>query len=619
MGISKSLLFHAAFISMLAGISLTGWVLDSIYVVEKDEFQVRSKDDDRIMKLSGLKLSSSKLVLDYNKCDGDSKRIETSKLYSSDGVLLTALEEGGSRDASIVEFAHINIHEEGTEIIGDIGLVAKRAEFAKLLSIGAAGLFGISLALLLYLRKSPISMISRRPDDRPESEHRMMLAQNGLVMIAAAVLWMSIVIHSSLVPILLAHLFREARDRCGIAFDNAFDSQYEMRTMGYYVRDHAMANGWSIILFATAFGLALCYMTYTFVRSNGQPLSAQELAASQIRGMPWYSRVWSWKVTLGIMAVAVAVTFQVSNLTRERGYTLNQFYWKYGSKVTQKTGLSRTGTLLDVMQKALSLVAVSESVTTATGYVWLALVPTVALACTRPLMLLSKAIQDIAILMCVRALIAWVTIAPTTLSMLEKPECFDAPNSELSDWSWLYIMDPSQSCNDTMFSLYVVFILLPAMLLMFYIHYSELASHTVAVILYTLICTGALVSSLIVVVARHQYTADVVIGACVVSIYLLTQAAPYKILFDGDRSDKVRPKQILSEKVLPALEECVHRVQTYGHASIGLRGLKASTDEFEEISHLYRTVGEAMRRARAPQNPQSSATGDGITEIKSPE
>ena len=612
MGISKSLLIHAAFISLLTGLSLTGLVVDSVHKVSKYETRVRSKNDDRTMKLSGMTLSSKRIVLDYNRCDGDSQRVETSKLYSASGVSLNSLEEAGSRDLSIVEFAHINIHEEGTEIIGDIGLVATRASYARFLSIAAAGLFGLSAALLLYFRRDPVCMISRRPADCSASDHRSMLLQNALVLVGAGALWLSMAVYSSLVPTLLAHMFREGRDRCGIAFDSVYDSQYEMRTMGYYVRDHSQANGVSIICFAAAFSLSLAYMLFMFLKDNGQPLSAQELAPSQLRGLPWYSRVWSWKVTVGVFFVAVALTFQIANLTRERGFELNQFYWKYGSKVTQKTGLSRTGTLLDVVQKAISLVSLSDSVVAGSAYLWFALVPAIALACSRPLMLLAKTIQDVSILLCVRALIAWVTIAPTSLSMMEKPECFEPPSPDLSDWAWLYIMDPSQSCNDTMFSLYVVFILMPAMLLMFYIHYAEVADHAVAVTLYVLIAASALAASVIVVVSRHQYTADVVIGACVVASYLLTQAGPYKVLFDGNRSDTERPRQILSEKILPALEECVHRVQTYGTASTTLRGLKASTDEIEEISLLYRTVGEAMRRVRNPQTSQTSEKGIAI-------
>jgi hypothetical protein len=598
----RSVIVHSVFFSIVIGISCTGILLDKIFEVPKTNIDLICRDGPCEMRISGVRLSSSKLTLDYNKCVGDNAKVAISALYSDQGVSYRQLSEGQSRDSSIVEFAHLNIHEEGTEIIGDIGLTEQRAQTARKLSVFGVILQGISFFLFIITRSEPVSVISKAPDGGGYL-FRLRQLQNWLTLTSAGILWLSIVVYSTVIPTILAHAFHEARDRCAIEFRYSEAEHYEMRTLGGFVRDHGNPTGASIILLSSAVSLLLLHAIYLFILANGRKPTRLQLTPSQGRSLPWYCKVWPWKLTLGIAVFSVFVSFWVMNLTKTRGYLINNFYWTYGSKVAQKTGLSRTGTLLDFAQKVLNLIAVPENVMAATTYMWLVIIPVVAVASFAPASALLKGLQDFSILLIIRATIAWVTIAPTTLSMLEKPECFEQPDPSRTLWAWLVVFDVRQSCNDSMFSITVAVVGMQALALIFYGMFSRVIDGWYALLVYGLISFGAFGACIIAVVSRHQYSSDIVIGICIVIVYMLTQIPAYKLLFGGDAINILHPSKLLTESVIPTLEDCANRVKSYSQASKELRGLKSSTNEFQEMALMYRSVGRAIQKAKALRLP----------------
>ena len=604
---SKVFIGHSAFFVIILALGFIGVFVDRIVDVPQTNIDLNCPEGPCQMKISGIRLSSSRLFLDYNKCAVDPPRIGKSRLYAAEGVGLDELADGKTRDVSIAVFAHLNIHEEGTEVIGDIGLTGARANLGRKLALVALSLLSVSALLFVLLRREPISIYSKPENSENASFHRYQQAVDWLILAGAGVMWLSIVMYSSVMPTLLAHLFREARDRCEIEYKQTAAEHYEMRSMGAYVRDNADPSGLSVILFSICVALLFFYSAFSFIKANGHPLSFLELSPSQARSLPWYCKVWNWRGTLAMTIAGVFLTFWVMNLTKTRGFSINNFYWTYGSKVAQKTGLSRTGTLLDFAQKAFSLVAVPETIMAATTYMWFAIVPLIATASKRPFSLICKGCQDFAILLIIRAFIAWVTIAPTTLSMLEKPECFEQPDEQGSSWDWLLVFDGRQSCNDSMFSITVAVVGMQTMVLVYYGMFGGSIRGLYAGLVHTFVCLCALISCFIAVVSRHQYSADIVIGACIVVIYMLTQMAPYRLLFEGDPIDVKHPGKILSEKIIPTLEECVVRVKSYTQASKDLKGLKSSAHDFEEMTLIYRSVGEAIQRARLRRSGSSAA------------
>jgi hypothetical protein len=591
-------IINCAFSVLILGLSTTGLFVDHIFTNPKTDIELVCPDGPCQLKISGIKVSSSKIVLDYNKSPDDPRRAGFSKLYSIQGVSFADLADGASRDSSIVEFAHLNIHEEGTEIIGEIGVTEERASIARSMSYVAIGLQGFGLILLLIIRREPKSIISNPDENEDLKSHLLRQSINWFGIIGAGFLWLSVVFYSTIIPTLLAHLFRESRDRSGIEFSQEHGEQFEMKTMGTYVRDHSSPNGSTIILFSLGTAASLIHFVYLFYRSNRKPLTLLQLTPSQSKSLPWYCRVWPWKPTLIVALFSTLLTFLVMNLTKSRGLLINNFYWTYGAKVAQKTGLSRTGTLLDFAQKILSLIAVPRAIMSASTYMWLFVIPVLAFACNRPASLVVKGLQDFAIIFILRSVTAWVTIAPATLSMLEKPECFIKPNEQTSKWSWLLVFDLRQSCNDSMFSETFAVVGMNAIILMYYVMYGGVTNQAVAWLVSSFIALSGLAVCIIAVVSRHQYSSDVVIGASIVTCYMLTQLMAYKMIFEGDSADKRQPAKLLAEKVLPVLEECSTRVRAYLTACEKLKGLKLPANQFAEMALLYRSVGQGITEAR---------------------
>ena len=142
-------------------------------------------------------------------------------------------------------------------------------------------------------------------------------------------------------------------------------------------------------------------------------------------------------------------------------------------------------------------------------------------------------------------------------------------------------------------------VIVPAMITFFFISFSGIVGLPGRWIAYALLTVGIAVSMFLVIVSRYQYTADVHIGICICTMYMLTQSAAYRVLFDEDRALHPRPGDILKEKILPTLADCLQRLQVYQLASENAKGLKVAAEEIVEIGVLYRIVGEAIVKAKS--------------------
>lgn len=599
MNVKLSFLGHFAFSLILLTFSLIGVGVDKITTVNRHELLVRTDKGDVDLRISGLELTSSDIVLKYHKCAKDSDDVAEYRLYEERGVQFGQLREGGTRNPSIAQFAHVNIDEEGTEIIGDIDLLPTRATGARFSLYMSISLQGLAFLLLVFLRRAPTSVISKCPEGESRKMHILGQVHNGLLIMGGVAMWWAIILYSTIVTVLLPHLFREARDRCDTKFSSIFNAHYEMRTLGIYVREHAILNGASIILFGCTVLAIYLYMLGMFLHANSRTINMQSLTSYQLRGLSWYAKVWGWHISILVLVFAIFLSFWVASLTRVRGYDLNMFYWMNGSKVSQETGFSRTGTLLDVVQGFVPLFTLAPAIVYLTVYAWVLFIPALAMACSRQMIVLAKCAQDVGVLLIIKALISWVTVAPTSLSMLERPECFDKPDfDDEVTWSWMFRFSHIDSCNDTMFSLHAVLVMVPAIVLSYFVVFGGIVRGNSVWMVTAGIFISALLTGFLVVTARYQYSADIHIGVCVVVCYLFSQSSAYRLLFREDINARTPPNSILSDKVIPTLSECVFRMETYILASKGLAGLKASVDEIEDIGLLYRTMGQAMRTAR---------------------
>jgi hypothetical protein len=71
----------------------------------------------------------------------------------------------------------------------------------------------------------------------------------------------------------------------------------------------------------------------------------------------------------------------------------------------------------------------------------------------------------------------------------------------------------------------------------------------------------------------------------------------------------VKPAEILNDKVIPIMLECIRRLELYRMAASNLPGLAMDPNELDEIKVLYKELGKAVITAKAakPLEPMSSS------------
>jgi hypothetical protein len=97
----------------------------------------------------------------------------------------------------------------------------------------------------------------------------------------------------------------------------------------------------------------------------------------------------------------------------------------------------------------------------------------------------------------------------------------------------------------------------------------------------------------------------------------MTQSQAFKLLFKFDapqtdftkeiRKLQFTPGEVLNDKIIPNLQECVRRVHMYRMATKEASGLRLTTADIMELRGIYKSVGQAIRVARAakPMEPTS--------------
>ena len=584
----RQLAIQATIALLVSGLLLAGLLTDSVHSVSERAIPLTLKGESRTMYVSGIRITTKSISLDFNPCDnGIADDARTTRLYSSDGVPMSEVVPGGTRDQSIAEFSYLNLHDEGPEVIGDIGVTESRAKAGRVLLWASFSLQMVVFTLAsarLGLRATAFSNW-----DAPFSR-----AMHGLMISGGVLTWIGLVYLTSTISILLAHLFREAESRCQIDFAGSGPRHYEMKTLARYVTDSLLPNGATVLTGCLSVGIVVMYFLGLFLRQVGKTNFRSTLHPVRRRSLPWHCRILSFYWVLVLLAVAIGATLLVASVARVRGYELNMFYWNFGARVSQKTGLSRTGTLLDVVQGWFDIFSVPAALVRASVLMWLVLIPVACFASNHPATVFLKAVQDGSTLLILRSVISWVTVVPAPLSIMENPACFSYP----PDDGWLHVLTSAESCKDSMFSIHTIFVIVPLVLTLFFLKFSGAVPSKYLWTANLVLIIPAFLTITLVVVSRYQYTADVSIGIFVCILYMLAQQEPYKLMFDEEWNTSVSATQILNEKLLPTLNECVARLEAYNLASKQGEHARLTTDELREIHFLYRTVGDAIGIAK---------------------
>jgi hypothetical protein len=280
---------------------------------------------------------------------------------------------------------------------------------------------------------------------------------------------------------------------------------------------------------------------------------------------------------------------------RVRGYELNLFFYNYKFIPSADDLTNQSWSLPDALLDHFNTYVVDKSIVKLMLAGWIPMLVVISLGSVDIKRYLSKVIESIGTLILIGAIVGLFTVPPTPAFVLQKPQCYDAPRRPPT---FLQFISISESCNNQIFSLYSVLIVLPIMMNAFYVRYGPVRQKIVPYLILVFVCG---LSMFAVIATRQQYVVDVYIGVVITVLYSFTQSAAFKLLF---RFGTIHPgflhaePVILSQKILPVLGDCNNRFELFFMASEGDSKFSLTPTELDEIAKEFNYLLEAVEYAR---------------------
>jgi hypothetical protein len=171
------------------------------------------------------------------------------------------------------------------------------------------------------------------------------------------------------------------------------------------------------------------------------------------------------------------------------------------------------------------------------------------------------------------------------------------------------------SCNHTMFSIFAAITTMCIWILILYIRFGPLKRWKF--IAYAILMFDNLVCGLLPVIARVNYSVEVFIGAMIAAILVMSQSAAFKLLFRFEQNVDSRilmqqangESELLNDRIIPTMYEIKKRMEAYTRAAKFSSGLKIDSEELNDISNLYKDLGNGIDKAKnaKPLAPMSAA------------
>ena len=568
-------------------------------------------DDEVVVKLEGfevtipaLTVSTRTLELGVDGCENGWKVNPTdSKLHSIGGMSFSELADGAPEDPAAQYFLDDSKRLISTSHSGNFTEIHNRAMVARILSIIGVSFQILALLLMVFGRTHPSPLFANRPlFEQPDSKHFIGGIVGVALLLAGLCLFTSLGIMSSLMPAILSRVGNFALDWCSDSpFDHYARGQSKLDYMiflGNYIQDKADAQGVTFMTFAISIFLIYLELVVVFYLSMDQVLSQARidyaLPDSQLRALPWYSKIRPLWVSIVFLICSIVVNCATVYSARVRGYPLNLFFYNY-KFLNQAASASDNGSwsLPDAVLDYLHTYVVDKSVVKMMLAAWIPLMAFVGLGSVDTKLYLSKVIEGLGTLLLLGALIGIFTVPTTPAFVLQKPQCYSPPTRPPT---FIQFISISESCNDQMYSIYSILITFPIMMIGFYSRYGAITRKKIAYLGLALACIGSMFT---VVATRQQYVVDVYIGVVVTVLYALSQTPSFKLLF---RFGTVHPglfhtePVVLSDKVVPVIEDCTNRFELFFMAG-DVSGL--SGPELQKIADEFNNLLEAIEYAKS--------------------
>lgn len=578
-------------------------------------------DDEVTLNLEGhpviipsISIRSTSIRLGSEGCDAYKVDPSGSALHSGKGITFSELAKGAKGDLAAEFFV-----DDGNRLIanthmGEFSSYATRGLAARILAIISISLQGIALVWMVVFKVAPSPFFFNRPlFSQSRDQHVKGAVAMLLLMSSGVLLFASNVVVSTFVVPLMARVVNFALDWCaGSPFDAIAPRQQAkleyMLFMGRYIQEHGNATGVTFISYAVGisliFFLALLvtYLGILHVRALSR-VQAQ-LPKSQLHLLSWYCRIWDLKYSLLLLVCAIIANCATAYSARVRGYELNIYFYNH---TFGGDAASRSWSLRDFILDSTHQYVMDKSLVKMLTAFWVPVLVVVGAATVDYTRYMSKVVQSLGMLILGSAIVGIMTVPPTPAFVLQKPQCFEPPHRPPTFTQFFSV---SESCNDQLYSLYSVLIMVPVMMAMMYVRYGAVRRKKMAMLALVLMAVG---SGYILVATRQQYTVDVYIGTVVSVMFVLSQAAALKLLFRfGVVHPGMREKKAisLSDKVVPGLDDVIKRLEL--HFMAGDAARPATKDEVRQMRAEFERVIEAV--AFAKQQSLEGVEADGLTQ-----
>jgi len=559
-------------------------------------------DDEVVVILEGFEvtipsvtLTTRTLQLGIDGCnDGWKVNPTDSKLHSIGGMSFSELADGAPDDPAAQFFLDDSKRLISTSHSGNFAEIHNRALIARIFSIIGVSFQILALVLMIIGRTHPSALYANRPlFDQSDSKHFIGSIIGIALWLGALFLFVSLAMMSSLMAAVLSRVGNFALDWCvDSPFDHYARGQSKLDYMiflGNYIQDQADAQGVTFMTFAISIFLIYLELVLVFYLSMRQVLSQARinyaLPDSQLRALPWYSKIRPFWVSLIFLLCAIVVNCATVYSARVRGYPLNLFFYNYKFLYDGPDSLQNASwSLPDAVLDYLHTYVVDKSIVKMLLAAWIPLMAIVGLGSVDTKLFVSKVIEGLATLLLLGALIGIFTVPSTPAFVLQKPQCYTPPHRPPT---FIQFISISESCNDQMYSIYSILVTFPIMMIGFYVRYGAISRKKIAYLVLALGCIGSMYT---VVATRQQYVVDVYIGVVVTMLYAISQTPSFKLLF---RFGTVHPglfhtdPVVLSDKVVPVIEDCTNRFELFFMAgdvsSLSPGELQKLADEFNNL------------------------------------
>lgn len=567
--------FPSLFVVLLA-FSLSGPLVDSYFRIEGNELTIPHYTDqsEKIqLKVPAADIRSGRLIM-----ENPSKRI----VYKV-----------GDETLDYEDFSYFR-----EQLLGMRYTIA--AWFAvKFLSYFTVACVGLGLAVYMWKREFPTTLIFKLGADLDNSWRKAFPVWCLLLVAMTAILRLLLV--TSLVQSLstrfaLSALRRYMTSEAWLQFLTVFKGSnprtYEMNvliSLGTWYRESGASwrfSTYSIVIecFVAMVGfLAVFYLDSRTVRSRLRMINPDGMVRKQLLNLPLQCRVLPLWVSL--------LSLFLSSLTSK---FVGREVFNAGQKVNRLPWLSRLHLepfqLIDdlVLSRTNGFWFNPAAVVDGAVVAWLPMVMVLVMGSVARWHSLSKLIEVIAYGYWIRTVSIIVTIYPTSMSVLQSPECFSG-----KEMSFLDALLGNEFCNDIMYSGHATLVLTPAFVMILMIIYGPFQFKTLSIIGIAIFVTC---SVSIVVVGRFHYTADVLVASLVCSLLALIHAPAWKIIFSVRKFEFKLAATDDLQRVAAELEELGIRTVSLVKArriDYNTTNWKELNSKFDRISQLVEKLGNS--------------------------